>query len=259
MKNIDEVLLEHMDEAKRVLKESDRDVKILGIFLYGSQNYNFADEYSDIDTKCIVIPTARDLCLRQPISMEHVLPNEEHCVIKDVRLAVREFRKMNIEDMQLFYTNYYWINQNYNCLWYDLKSKRNQIVHGDKQSVVKSIFHQIQAKLCCLKSSPKDLANVIRLDYFLEQYMTDKPYEDCIKVPDILPDGITREKLMSIKRTSIKLVDNEYMKLVESITNKYKDAECPVKNTDEKNKAEMNAILDSFLINIVTKCITETK
>lgn len=34
--------------------------KVLGVFLQGSQNYGLAYEGSDIDTKCIVLPSFED-------------------------------------------------------------------------------------------------------------------------------------------------------------------------------------------------------
>lgn len=259
MRDIATALLEHMTEAQNFLKENDREVNIFGIFLFGSQNYNLSDENSDVDTKCIVVPSVKELCLNQPISAEHSLPNGEHCVIKDIRLAVREFRKMNIDDIQLLYTDYCWINPKYADLWLNLKSNRNQIAYGDKQAAVKTIFYQIKSKLDSLKSNPKVLANSIRLDYFIEQYMADKSYEDCIKVPNVFSDGMTKEKLLTIKRMPVDVIDNEYMTLVERIRYKYEDAECPVKETDEKDKAMMNTILDLFLIDTVSKYITNTK
>lgn len=39
--------------------------KVLGVFLQGSQNYGLAYEGSDIDTKCIVLPSFEDFCLNK--------------------------------------------------------------------------------------------------------------------------------------------------------------------------------------------------
>lgn len=255
MRNIHTGLLEHLAAAENSLRENQRDVDILGVFLVGSQNYNFSDENSDVDTKCIVVPSMKELCLKNPISVEHVLPNNEHCNIKDIRLAVREFRKMNIDDVQLLYTDYFWVNSKYIDLWLDLKSKRDKIAYGDKQTAVKTIFYQIRSKLESSKSNPKVLANNIRLDYFIKQYINDKAYDDCIKLPDILYDNMTREKLLAIKRMSFCDIDEEYKTLLEEIYREYEDVACPVKETDEKDKIAMNEILDEFLINIMSKGI----
>ena len=76
-------------------------LELLFIGLQGSQNYGldlYTDEYkSDIDTKAIVIPSLEDVVMnRKPISTTHVLPNNEHLDIKDIRLYFDNFKKQNI-------------------------------------------------------------------------------------------------------------------------------------------------------------------
>lgn len=63
--------------------------EVIGTFLQGSFNYgeNISDEQSDIDTKCLVIPTFNDFCLNKPpISTTHICDNNEHIDLKDFRL-----------------------------------------------------------------------------------------------------------------------------------------------------------------------------
>ena len=54
-------LKEHLQEALTIFPKD----KILGIFIQGSQNYGLDYEGSDIDTKCIVLPTLEDICLNK--------------------------------------------------------------------------------------------------------------------------------------------------------------------------------------------------
>ena len=81
--------------------------QILGIFLYGSQNYNCATVNSDVDSKAIIIPTYYDLCCGSPVIKELHLDNGEHCEIKDIREMVKMWRKQNINFLEIFYTKYY--------------------------------------------------------------------------------------------------------------------------------------------------------
>ena len=69
---------------------------ILGVFLYGSQNYNLATENSDVDTKAIYIPTFEEIALtKTPISKElHI--NNEHCDLNDILLFPHLPHKPNI-------------------------------------------------------------------------------------------------------------------------------------------------------------------
>lgn len=41
------------------------DYNVVGVFLYGSQNYELDYEKSDVDTKAIVLPTLEDIVLNR--------------------------------------------------------------------------------------------------------------------------------------------------------------------------------------------------
>ena len=78
-------LKEHWKYAAQFYDEK----RFLGIFLYGSQNYNMATESSDIDSKIIILPSFNDFCLTpQMISKELNLENGEHIEVKDIRLFI---------------------------------------------------------------------------------------------------------------------------------------------------------------------------
>ena len=76
-------LQEHYDESLQYFPEE----QIVGVFLQGSQNYGLDYEGSDVDTKLIVVPSFKDVCLnKKPVSTTHVRANDEHTDWKDVRL-----------------------------------------------------------------------------------------------------------------------------------------------------------------------------
>ena len=101
MRNIQQALEEH---KTAVLKKYPKD-KLLGVFLYGSQNYGTSTENSDVDTKAILIPSFGDLILREPVSKEIHLANNEHCEVKDIRELVKMFKKQNINFLEILYTD----------------------------------------------------------------------------------------------------------------------------------------------------------
>ena len=75
----------HIMEATSMFPES----RIVGVFLQGSQNYGLNTKDSDVDTKCILVPTFNDIALnKKPISTTHVLDNNEHLDLKDIRLYI---------------------------------------------------------------------------------------------------------------------------------------------------------------------------
>ena len=70
--NISTKIIEHYNEALKYFPKEN----IIGVFLYGSQNYGCDTENSDVDTICIVIPTLKDICFnRAPVSRTHICPN----------------------------------------------------------------------------------------------------------------------------------------------------------------------------------------
>ena len=139
MRNIQQALEEH---KAAVLKKYPED-KLLGVFLYGSQNYGTSTENSDVDTKAILIPSFSDLILREPISKEIHLANNEHCEVKDIRELVKMFKKQNINFLEILYTNYCWVNPFYKEVWEDTFIKnRDNIVYYDVNKAIQSICGQ---------------------------------------------------------------------------------------------------------------------
>ena len=117
---IKERLMEHYEEALQYFPED----QIVGIFLQGSQNYGLDTMNSDVDTKLIVVPSFKDICLnRKPVSTTHVRANNEHIDFKDVRLYMETFRKQNLNFLEILFTDYCWINPMYVEQWMRLVEK----------------------------------------------------------------------------------------------------------------------------------------
>ena len=88
---------DHYNESLNYFSED----QIVGCFLQGSQNYGLDHEGSDVDTKLIVVPNFRDICLnKKPVSTTHVRANEEHTDWKDIRLYMDTFRKQNLNFLE---------------------------------------------------------------------------------------------------------------------------------------------------------------
>ena len=109
-KNISDRLYEHLDESLGYFDY----YQIVGIFLQGSQNYGLDTEESDIDTKLIVLPKFEDIAFnRQPISTTHIRENDEHIDFKDLRLYIQTFRKQNINFLEILFTDFKILNNEY--------------------------------------------------------------------------------------------------------------------------------------------------
>lgn len=193
-------LWEKLESHKRKVVEEYGEENVLGVFLYGSQNYNLDTPESDVDTKAIIIPTFQDLCHSTPVSREIHFDNEEHCEVKDIREIVKMFKKQNINFLEILYTKYCWVNPKYEALWHEyFICHRGAIVHHDPKKALTSICGQA---LHTIKQNPSDgkkIANTLRLIHFLEKYLAGDSYGNCIVLSQT-----KREQLLKFKTGDFK-------------------------------------------------------
>lgn len=109
--------MDALKEHKAKVLETYAESQLLGVFVYGSQNYGIDIEFSDVDTKAILVPTIEDLCLNSPVSREIHLDNNEHCEIKDIREYANMIRKQNVNFLEIMFSDYCIINPKYNRIW----------------------------------------------------------------------------------------------------------------------------------------------
>ena len=185
-------VLEHLNEAQTLVPQSH----IVGIFLQGSQNYGLDYEGSDIDTKCIITPTFKDIALaRKPMSTTHVRSNDEHIDMKDIRLYVQTFRKQNLNFLEILYTPYFIIPNTYFAnQWSRLVEAREEITHYDPVRSVKSMMgiasekyfameHHYPSRMAWIEKygyDPKQLHHLLRVSEYLDRYLAGEPYGECL-------------------------------------------------------------------------------
>ena len=186
-----EQLNRHYQEALTLFPED----RIVGVFLQGSQNYGLDYEGSDIDTKCIVLPTLEDLIFnRKPVSTTHVLPNEEHLDLKDVRLYFQTFRKQNLNFMEILFTKYKIANPTYEPMWNRLIENNEQIARYNPVGAVKTMKgiamekyhameHRYPSKVELIDKwgyDGKQLHHLMRVEEYLTRYVNGELYADCL-------------------------------------------------------------------------------
>lgn len=184
-----ERLQAHYEEAKTIFPEE----RIVGIFVYGSQNYELDTPESDIDTKCIVVPTFDDICFnRKLVSYTHVRANDEHIEFKDVRLMLNEFRKQNMNFVEILFTKYCVVNPLYADAWNRLASEKEMVARYNPVLTVvkmagmamqkrKALTHPYPSKLEVLAKfgyDPKQIHHIYRIERFLKDYIVGKSYAE---------------------------------------------------------------------------------
>ena len=250
-------LREHYNESLEYFSEE----QIVGCFLQGSQNYGLDYEGSDVDTKLIVVPNFKDICLnKKPISTTHVRENNEHTDWKDVRLYIETFRKQNLNFLEILFTDFYIINPIYMEQWQRLVSKREEIAHMNSYRAVKSMKgialekyhameHRYPTKVDILDKfgyDGKQVSHLIRVDDYLERYINGESYLSCLH-----PTESKRERIMDYKRldriplkdarAEAKLYLDHAVMIADKFCEDKEDAEDP----------EMRALLEDVSFNIM--------
>ena len=182
-------LQEHLDAVK------DKHSEWVGIFLQGSQYYNLDYEGSDFDSKLIVLPSFEDFVLnRKPYSYTHVMENEEHVDVKDIRLMFDCFRKQNINFVEILFTKYRIMNPKYEKLFQPVLDAGEQIgrynnfaalncmvgMALEKQKALRHPYPATMDKIEKFGYDPKQLHHILRIEEFMHRWLRGVPYAECL-------------------------------------------------------------------------------
>ena len=226
-------LQEHYDESLQYFPEE----QIVGVFLQGSQNYGLDYEGSDVDTKLIVVPSFKDVCLnKKPVSTTHVRANDEHTDWKDVRLYMETFRKQNLNFLEILFTDFYIVNPMYAEQWQRLVTKREEIARMNVHRAVKSMKgiamekyhameHRYPAKIDIIEKygyDGKQVSHLIRVYDYLRRYIEGESYKDCL-----IPSKELRKLIMDYKMLSVfdlehaRVEAKQYLDMVEELADEF--------------------------------------
>ena len=87
---MEKAIQKHLEKVKSAMPNWE--TNLIGVFLYGSQNYNVYTESSDIDTKAIYVPTLDQLAFGNgKDSTTLFLDNDEHCELMTISHFVNNY------------------------------------------------------------------------------------------------------------------------------------------------------------------------
>lgn len=165
---------------------------ILGVFCYGSWNYNTNTPDSDVDTKCILIPNLYSLAIKPyEVKHLHILREEEDkdfevCECMTIMHMVNNWKKQNINFVEIMFTDYCIINPLYRSLWEELFpfTDREKVARYDLRQAIHSMVHQAIHTLKQDPNDPKKIMNGARILMTLDRLTkTKQSYRDCIRMP----------------------------------------------------------------------------
>ena len=183
-KRIMERVAAHYEKATKYYGEDN----VLGVFLYGSQNYNCDLETSDVDTKCILISDLYRLAV-SPYKTNHLhlyvddREEPEVCECMTIQHMVANWKKQNPNFLEIMFTQFACINPIYYDEWTKFLVKegyREYIARYDVRGGILSIAHQAINTIHQNPMNGKKIGNAVRLVRLLENYTAGVDYEHCL-------------------------------------------------------------------------------
>lgn len=178
MTNVMERVRKHYERAAEHYGEEN----IFGVFCYGSWNYSTNTPDSDVDTKCILIPDLYHLAIK-PYEVKHLHVDDEVCECMTIMHMVENWKKQNINFLEIMFTPYCIINETYADFWMTHKENEweypitfdwaEKIARYDIPKAIKSMSGQAIHTLKQDSTDLKKIMNSMRIMKSLAQLVTD--------------------------------------------------------------------------------------
>lgn len=166
--------------------------------LYGSQNYGLDTPDSDIDTKTLLIPRARNVVLGKPmVSTDLQISDGGLSNVKDYRAMFQNYLKGNINFVETLFTKYARVNINYITHFRWLRSERDLIANCQPRKLIHMAAGMANQKYVAFEKpfeskkevlakygyDPKQLHHLCRLKYFIDTYCYSLDFETALTPP----------------------------------------------------------------------------
>ena len=187
------VIEQHLFDVQQQFENN----QIVYLALVGSQNYGLATPESDVDTKCCVLPSWKDIIqAHQPYGHTYIRDNNEHIDITDFRSMMSILKKQNINFLEQLFTYDYLINETYSHEIEELRRHREAIAHYNPRKCVQTMAGIAKSKESRILRPlgeeknktfeefgyhPKELAQLYRIYCFLASYTKGLTFEVSLK------------------------------------------------------------------------------
>lgn len=229
-------IMETLNEDMEYLKEEGYEV--LGVFLYGSQNYQTSiEESSDFDVKAIVIPSPTQMILGN-INIKLTVDGTNGTLTAfDIYSMHHSIKKQAINFLEILFTKYKIINPKYEKLYEDMFTYRERIarinpsagvecIYGMAQNKIDKVFTRVpsnEKRIDKFGYDPKSLSEIIRLNEFLSRYINGEMYEKCL-IPRHPEEIIAIKKGMpGLTPEAAKFVMDDTLRIMKFVRDTYKE------------------------------------
>lgn len=196
-----ERIMKRLHEHRKYIQELGYEV--VGIFVQGSQNYGLdiydKDYMSDIDTKAIVLPTFDDFVAgKEPVSTTIILPNNEHCDVKDIRIMFDILKKANVNFLEILFTDFCWVNEKYCSIFSLVQNNAERLAFANIKALLNGIAGMSMQKYVALKHpyptikdkiekygyDGKQYHHIYRMNQFMKRILTGETFRSALLAHD---------------------------------------------------------------------------
>ena len=228
---------------------------VVGVFLYGSQNYELDYDKSDVDTKAIVLPSREDIAYnRQPVNIEIDMGDNCICDVKDIRKIFECFRKQNMNYIELLFTRYYKLNPIYEKVFSPMLEHAEEIarynnyasvncMYGmvlEKYNALTHLYPSIREKMERYGYDNKQLHHILRMKEFMIRYCDGEAYRS-ILIPE------NKEELLRIKSKYVYSLEDAKRIAKETCDFMKEYKESYLKNNSLEISEEAEQVMESVL------------
>lgn len=227
--------------------------EVVGVFLYGSQNYHIDTENSDIDARAIVIPSIKDIINNKTkISKTIVMDNGEHIEVKDINSMHECFLKQSKPFVEILFTPFKILNPIYSHLYNAVLSKAETIARYNEVLSVKNMTYMLKSRIDRMTHARpgnqefiekygydyKELVNIIQEYNLIDAYIKGYDYKSCLIPKD-------RIFILSIKENPAQFAPQEALNLANYLVDKAYSMYENYANTNKEYKhSSIEKILD---------------
>lgn len=217
----------------------DQGYEVVGVFLFGSQNYKIDTPTSDIDVKAMVIPSLHNIVFGKTQIAEKVVRENGDLVIYDIDSIHKSIKKQSINFVEILFTRYKIMNPKYVHLYDPMFSHREEVANLNTfksihctismaRNKYKMLFSKLPSNVHRVQKSGYDykaFAEILRLEDFLNTRVQGLPYGESLisKRVDYLRRIKKNEiefQLEQVKNLADRAIDN-MTKLVDTFDDVY--------------------------------------
>lgn len=157
---------------------------VLGVFLYGSQNYNLDTDNSDIDSVVVLVPSIKSLLCEKEVSTTYEL-EDHHIVVKDLKAFNKNLLTLSPMAVEPLFTPWKWINDKYRYIYQNYYDGYAQKIAMSCPAV---FYDKVRAMIKAMARKDsltgKQYIHCCRLIRLLQQLAAGKDYGDAIWIPE---------------------------------------------------------------------------